>query len=51
MNDWDSDSKLYADRLDPQLRALKENEQLREEVAALMREILALKKELAAIKK
>jgi len=51
MNDWDSDGKLYASELDPQLKAVKETERLREEVAALMREILALKKELAAIKR
>ena len=51
MNDWDSDGKLYASELDPQLKAVKETERLREEVAALMREILALKRELAALKK
>ena len=51
MNDWDSDSKLYADLFDPNAKAAKENERLREEIAALMREILALKKELAAIKR
>lgn len=51
MNDWKTDSELYASELDPQLKAVKETERLREEVAALMREILALKRELAADKK
>ena len=51
MNDWKTDSELYADVLAPNSKAAKENEMLREEVAALTREILALKKELAAIKR
>lgn len=51
MNDWKTDSELYASEIDQQLKAVKETERLREEVAALMREILALKRELAADKK
>lgn len=37
MNDWESDSKLYADAIDPRLRAFKEAllevEKIRKEVA------------------
>ena len=51
MNDWETDSKLYEDVLDPKSRALKENEMLREEVAALKKEVAELKKEKAERKK
>ena len=51
MNDWDSDGKLYASELDPQLKAVKETERLREEVAALKKEVAALEKEKAERKK
>ncbi len=51
MNDWKTDSELYEDVLDPNAKAAKEIEKLREEIAALMREILALKKELADSRK
>ena len=51
MNDWETDSNLYADVRDPKSRALKENEMLREEVAALKKEVAELKKEKAERKK
>ena len=51
MNDWETDSKLYEDVLDPKSRALKENEMLREEVAELKKEVAELKKEKAERKK
>ena len=51
MNDWETDSNLYADVLDQKSRALKENEMLREEVAALKKEVAELKKEKAERKK
>jgi|GEM_PF-2295469 hypothetical protein len=51
MNDWETDSKLYEDVLDPKSRALKENEMLREEMAALKKEVAELKKEKAERKK
>ena len=45
MNDWKSDEALYASALDPNKRAAKEIEQLKEEVRKLTREITALRKE------
>lgn len=51
MNDWKTDSELYADVLAPNSKAAKENEMLREEVAALKRELAAYKKEKAERKK
>lgn len=51
MNDWKTDSELYADVLDPNSKAAKENERLREEVAALKEELAALKKEKAERKR
>lgn len=51
MNDWKSDEALYASAFDPNKKAAKEIEQLKEEVAKLTREILALKKETAISRK
>lgn len=48
MNTWDEDEKLYASALDPNKRAAKEIESLREQVGKLTREITALQKDLAA---
>lgn len=45
MNDWKSDEALCASALDPNKRAAKEIEQLKEEVRKLTREITALRKE------
>ena len=50
MNTWEDDERLYRSAFDPNARAAREIESLREEVANLTREILALKKELAADK-
>lgn len=47
MNDWKSDEALYASALDPNKRAAKEIESLREEVAKLTREITMLQRDLA----